>query len=101
MKPKRDKYLKARGGKYKIYNIHCSECGALLFRYQKDGIGALKRCYLDRIEGYPLKNIYHSDRAMHCRHCDKALGVDTFYKPESRPAIRLFVGAVVKRGVKE
>lgn len=84
----------------KIYNIHCSECGALLFRYKQDEPGVLKRCCQDRAEKYRLKNVSHSDKYMHCNHCLTALGVDMLYKPENRAAIRLFVGAVYKRGVK-
>ncbi len=45
----KDKYLKERGGKAKTINIFCQKCGNLLFIYQKDGPGWLKRCYLNRI----------------------------------------------------
>ncbi|MFH0808758.1 MAG: hypothetical protein V1888_04050 [archaeon] len=44
-----DKYLRKRGGTAKIINVSCSNCGELLFVYQKDGPGWLKRCYLNRI----------------------------------------------------
>lgn len=46
---KKDKYLRKRGGAAKIVNVSCADCGKLLFVYQKDGPGGLKRCYLNRI----------------------------------------------------
>tara|TARA_Y100000310_G_scaffold345413_1_gene464691 strand:+ start:2019 stop:2345 length:327 start_codon:yes stop_codon:yes gene_type:complete len=46
---KKDKYLRKRGGTAKIINVSCMKCGKLLFIYQKDGPGWLKRCYLNRI----------------------------------------------------
>ena len=46
---KRDKYLRVRGGKARMLNISCSQCGTFLLRYQKDGPGNLLRCYLNRI----------------------------------------------------
>lgn len=49
MKIKKDKYLRERGGTAKIINVSCEKCGGLIFVYQKDGPGWLKRCYLNRI----------------------------------------------------
>ena len=49
MKLKKDKYFRERGGSAKIINVSCMKCGKLLFIYQKDGPGWLKRCYLNRI----------------------------------------------------
>jgi hypothetical protein len=46
---KKDKYFRERGGTAKIINVNCMNCGRLLFVYQKDGPGWLKRCYLNRI----------------------------------------------------
>lgn len=46
---KKDKYLRQRGGTAKVIDVNCMACGALLFVYQKDGPGWLKRCYLNRI----------------------------------------------------
>ena len=48
---KKDKYLRARGGTSKLYNICCVACGESVLNYQKDGIGYLHRCYLNRIAG--------------------------------------------------
>jgi len=46
---KKDKYFRERGGTAKIINVSCASCGKLIFVYQKDGPGWLKRCYLNRI----------------------------------------------------
>ena len=102
MKIKKDKYLKARGSKYKLYNIHCSECGVLLFKYQKDGPGALKRCYLDRSKfNIPERRGVSFSSYTTCPQCKQEFGRPMTYKPENRLAIRLFVGAVRKKGVKD
>lgn len=46
---KKDKYLRARGGRAEKISILCVKCGAVIIEYQKDGIGYLHRCYLNRI----------------------------------------------------
>ena len=46
---KNDIYRKARGGYARLLNISCRKCKQLLFVYQKDGPGNLRRLYLDRI----------------------------------------------------
>lgn len=48
---KKDKYLRAKGGKAQIVNVLCTNCGKSVLLYQKDGPGWLKRCYLNRILG--------------------------------------------------
>ena len=97
MKPRKDKYLKARGGKYKLYDMHCTECKTKLFIYQKDGPGVLKRCYLDRI----LKRIKLGVTTQYniCLDCKQRIGIPIIYKKENRLAVRLFVGAIYKRGI--
>jgi len=49
LKIKKDRFLRERGGTTKIVNVSCVKCGKLIFVYQKDGPGSLKRCYLNRI----------------------------------------------------
>lgn len=49
IKLKKDKYLRERGGSAKIINVSCANCNKIIFVYQKDGPGWLKRCYLNRI----------------------------------------------------
>lgn len=46
---KKDKFLEQRGGTTKIIELLCIKCKQLIFIYQKDGPGWLKRCYLNRI----------------------------------------------------
>jgi hypothetical protein len=43
--------MRARGGKAKMVHINCAKCGNEVLYYQKDGIGFIKRCYLNRIAG--------------------------------------------------
>lgn len=49
MKLKKDKYWSVRGSSSKILSISCASCGTEIFVYQKDGIGGLHRCYVNRI----------------------------------------------------
>ena len=49
MKIKKDKYLRERGGSAKFIKVSCMKCDRVIFIYQKDGPGWLKRCYLNRI----------------------------------------------------
>lgn len=99
MKLKRDKYLSERGGPAKFIKISCSVCGKLIFIYQKDGPGWLKRCYLNRIiepEAYAslqrdahirepkdLKNLFCA--------CGEVLGVPVRHK-DGRFAFQLIRG---------
>jgi len=50
---KKDKFRRVRGGIARMLNIHCAVCGAWVLKYQKDGIGQLMRCYLNRIFAPP------------------------------------------------
>jgi hypothetical protein len=49
LKIKKDKYLRERGKTTKIIRVLCAKCNSLIFIYQKDGPGWLKRCYLNRV----------------------------------------------------
>jgi hypothetical protein len=49
MKLKRDKYFRKRGSYARIIKVKCAKCNKVLFSYQKDGPGWLKRCYFNRI----------------------------------------------------
>lgn len=48
---KKDHYLRARGGSAQMIYVICSSCKSNILFYQKDGVGWLKRCYLNRIFG--------------------------------------------------
>ena len=89
---KKDKFRKNRGGYSRALIISCAKCGHELFKYQKDGPGILKRLYLDRII-----NPISSKGKLICKNCDELLGTHMIYKKESRPAFRLFAGAVSKK----
>lgn len=41
--------MRARGGTARMIDISCAKCGSLVLNYQKDGIGYLHRCYINRI----------------------------------------------------
>ena len=88
LKFKSDRFRKSRGGHSRWLMISCAKCRATLFMYQKDGPGILKRLYLDRILGQARTN---------CSKCKTIIGIRAIYKKESRPAIRLFAGAVEKQ----
>jgi len=92
MKLKHDKYKTARGGASKLLTISCQACGASICRYQKDGPGALRRMYVDRISEprVPLSN-----KDLSCPN-GHLLGVAILYKKENRPAFRLITGSVKK-----
>lgn len=95
IKVKKDRYYQKRGGYHKIYNLLCPDCDNVAFVYQKDGKGALKRLYYDRIHTSHVVKV--KDNIVHCANCQKMLGYDYIYPEESRPAIKLFVGSLLKR----
>lgn len=98
---KNDKYKKVRGGRSKLFDISCANCGKRICVYQKDGPGMLKRVYLDRIYNSPLENSHHAAEndipKFICPNCGKLLGVLMTYKKESRFAYRLIPGAIIKK----
>lgn len=92
MKLKQDKYRKNRGGASRLLDIECERAKHHLFYYQKDGPGIIKRLYLDRI--YPTTP---KGKDLICTKCKEVLGSKIIYKKESRPAFRVFVGAITKK----
>jgi len=88
-----DVYRTNRGGWSRFYAIFCIGCGRLLFYYQKDGPGPLKRCYIDRIVRY-VPSLDRREYYM-CPHCKVCLGFyEPYVKEANRPAIRWAVMAV-------
>lgn len=94
----KDKYLRKRGGTAKVVNVSCSNCGDLLFIYQKDGPGWLKRCYLNRI----LEPVKYSElqesvkdvgdvKNLVCEGCGSIVGSPMKHK-DDRLAFRLMKG---------
>ena len=96
IKFKNDKYKKVRGGYSRLLDISCEHCQKHLFFYQKDGPGLLKRMYLDRIIDSRINNSTN----LVCPNCNKLLAVAMIYEKENRPALRLFVGAITKKIIK-
>ena len=93
-KIKNDQYKRSRGGKSTVLDVCCGACGSHISYYQKDGPGLLKRMYLDRFIDLRPKG-----ESLRCLSCGRVIGVLTVYKTESRPAYRLFVGAVSKKAI--
>lgn len=88
---KHDEYQKNRGGTSRVLDISCDHCGEHVTYYQKDGPGILKRMYVDR-----FIDLKPTGESLKCPACDAELGKLIEYKNESRPAYRLFAGAVNK-----
>ncbi len=88
-----DTYRQNRGGWSRFLAISCKTCGTLLFHYQKDGSGPLKRCYLDRI--LTTKPKLNDCGFIFCPHCKACLGFNEPYaKEQNRPALRWAVEAI-------
>lgn len=94
---KSDKFKKARGGPTRLLEICCVKCGTRVCLYQKDGIGLLKRMYLDRMID-PVSPI--DTKTLACAKCGAHLGNAMIYEKENRPAFRLELGAIMKKSVK-
>ncbi|MBP9822238.1 MAG: hypothetical protein KBC81_02230 [Candidatus Pacebacteria bacterium] len=93
MEFKKDRFQKSRGGPSRELLLSCAKCGNVLFAYQKDGTGSLKRLYRDRIMG---SNLATKDNLV-CPGCGDLIGVSMVYKKESRPAFRLIPGKFSKK----
>jgi len=91
---KKDNFLKNRKGFYQMYNLHCSKCNELISKYQKDGIGPLKRIYVDRIQENKYKDDFQIDKKLICPKCGKLLGLGYIYEKENRPAYKLFTNEI-------
>ena len=103
---KKDGFRKARGGNSELLDISCAKCNTRLMVYQKDGIGALLRSYLDRILWPPkLASLSNDPRIMGtkdmpnlvCENCKSLIGVPMVYAPERRLAYRLNRGTFHKQ----
>ena len=77
-KIKKGRFKTSRGGNSKILELFCPYCNKKILIYQKDGIGKLKRLYMDRIlypehltelEKIPLEKI----NKLSCPDCKKVL----------------------------
>ncbi len=101
-KIKKDNYRRVRGGSSKFLNISCSQCGAFIALYQKDGIGSLKRMYLDRISSpeilVQLKDVsLEKIPVLTCANCKQVIGIPFLYEKEKRPSFRMIIGSFSKK----
>ena len=102
---KKDKYLRVRGGKSRMLDIHCVQCGAWVLKYQKDGIGHLLRCYLNRIFAPPeLATLQQNPTIKEpkdmpnlvCSKCNTVIGTPLYHE-DGRLAFRIFKGTYFKK----
>lgn len=102
---KKDKYLRARGSIARMLDIHCATCGAWILKYQKDGIGHLLRCYLNRIFAPPELEALQSNSAIQepkdmpkltCPQCKTLIGTPMRHF-DNRLAFRLMKGTYAKK----
>jgi hypothetical protein len=100
IKIKRDIHFKRRGGYARIIKVKCKKCKRLLFIYQKDGPGWLKRCYFNRIL-WPQK--YSSVKEKNIKNliceCGETVGITSRHvfrsdgiTPDGRLAFELIKG---------
>ncbi len=93
---KNDRYKKDRGGYSRLLEISCQKCGGHICHYQKDGPGALRRIYVDRIFD---SKVSISKKNLSCLK-DHLIGIKIIYEKEKRPAFRLFVDSITKKIIK-
>jgi len=105
-KVKKDNYRRSRGGNSKILDIRCAKCGEHVATYQKDGPGALKSMYMDRIFEPSKYNKYANSKTpkkavdMKFDNCGELLGTPYLYEKEKRAAYRMFQSSVIKKIIK-
>src|SRR3990167_3215392 len=93
---KNDRFKKNRGGYSRLLAVACQKCGSAIYSYQKDGPGALRRMYLDRISDAKVA-LGRKDLTCAKGHL---VGVKIIYKKENRTAFRLFVDSVTRKIIK-
>jgi hypothetical protein len=98
---KKDRFSRSRGAS-QFLNLFCAKDNTHLVLYQKDGPGALKRLYLDRIfapspqsDWQNLGSITNVPN-LACPKCGTLIGSPMLYRFENRLAIRLNAGTFSK-----
>lgn len=88
-----------------MLNIHCAACGAWILKYQKDGVGHLLRCYLNRIFAPPELVALRYNPAVKepkdasnltCPKCNTVIGTPMRHE-DGRLAFRLIKGRYSKK----
>lgn len=102
---KRDKFSNNWGSKTRMFDIYCAKCNTKVLVYQKDGVGNLKKCYLNRILAPSNIATLHRDPKiavpkdvpnLECHNCHEVLGMPYLHK-DGRIAYRIRQGFVFKR----
>jgi len=71
---------------YHIIKIYCSQCRALLYKYQKGGSGHLVKCFTERI----VKDFTKGD--LSCPHCRAPFAREAMVR--GKPAHKIIQGKV-------
>ncbi|MDP2820754.1 MAG: hypothetical protein Q8O39_00930 [bacterium] len=75
-----------KGVRIYIMKVYCRYCKSLLYKYQKEGLGSLIKCYKDRIiEDYTQKDLK-------CPKCGKQFAREATI--HGRPASKIIQGKV-------
>ena len=74
-----------------VIKVLCSKCNSLLYLYNKEGAGALVKCYVDGI----LKDKTEGD--LKCPKCKQEFARLTS-KYHNRPAHKIIQGKVIVKG---
>jgi hypothetical protein len=105
MKLKDDKFRKVRGGRAKVIAICCANCHETVIHYQKDGIGGLHRCYVNRViapESFTkLVSAIAQERdlpVLKCEKCQNIVGYPTTHT-DKRLAWNLILGKWEKKSL--
>ena len=86
--------------KTKISEILTANISDILYRNRDEFIKQLKLIFKNTDITYNAdlqKVLFKKIPNLTCSHCKYVIGVPIIYKKESRPAFRLFVGAVTKK----
>lgn len=103
---KKDKWFRDRQSTCVVLGIRCSKCGKEVLLYQKDGRGALKRLYLNRILSpetlASLQDTIQNEKQMKMLKCGcgENIGIPMLHR-EGRLAFRLIPGSFTKHKEKK
>jgi len=86
---KKRKLNPKKGRRTHIIKVYCANCHALLYKYQKAGLGSLIKCYKDRIaEDYTRGDLK-------CPKCGETFAREAVY--HGKPANKIIRGKVYIR----
>ena len=78
-----------KGSKVYAIRIYCVKCKTLLYKYQKEGLGSLIKCYKDRI----IEDLTKGD--LKCPKCGEQFARETMM--HGRPVNKIIQGKVYVR----